>query len=194
MGAFSGRRIALRAAALALAMLLTACASIPLSTMLRMSRLDEAALLSLDPAEVRVQVAITEGFEIAVDEATLELELIGAGGEVRTTRLALDLLLQASGTRGGGLLRPPVPVTVYDLTLAQHAVQELRGTQHWARAADLTGLALRVQARVSGAPRGADHVRLWTGVRLRPAEEYMTLFEGARFELEPAPAEEPSST
>ena len=106
MGAFSGRRIALRAVALALAMQLTACASVPLSTMVRMARLDKAALLSLDPAEMRVQVAITEGFEIAVDEATLELELIGAGGEVRTTRLALDLLLQASGTRGGGAAAP----------------------------------------------------------------------------------------
>lgn len=52
------------------------CASIPLSTAVRLSSMSPATLAQVDPSQVRVRIALPQGVELDVASARLNLEVI----------------------------------------------------------------------------------------------------------------------
>ncbi|MGN0861763.1 MAG: hypothetical protein ACI4N1_00395 [Stenotrophomonas koreensis] len=52
------------------------CASIPLSTALRLSSISPATLAQVDPSQMRVRIALPKGVELDVASARLNLEVI----------------------------------------------------------------------------------------------------------------------
>lgn len=101
------------------------CASIPLSTALRLSSISPATLAQVDPSQVRVRIALPQGVELDVASARLNLEVITDG---RSPREALPLVLINTNkeTRSPGLLRSDMRVVVYQLRLDEAGQQSLR--------------------------------------------------------------------
>lgn len=78
-----------RACLLLYLVLLCACASIPLSTALRLSSLDERALVQLEPAAIRIKVALPRGNTLNPEETRLVLRLQPDGEAAQVATMPL---------------------------------------------------------------------------------------------------------
>lgn len=173
-----------RVAAVLLALLVAGCASIPLSTALRLSRLDQQTLVQLDPAQIRVRVAVPSGFEIDVEETKLSLDLGSKSGAHDKSRYNLSKLAETTGTRSGGLFRSDIAVNVYDLALTPEANKRFREAQRFALANEFSEVNFAVTSRMALMPEDAKAIQFWVDLRLRQADSYMTLIDGAKIEFE----------
>ena len=80
-------------------LVLAGCASIPLSTAMRLSSLKPRTLAQLDPADVRVRVSLPNGFELNVPKSRLTVSLAATNGPSRKSQLGLSLLQTVRDTR-----------------------------------------------------------------------------------------------
>ena len=167
-----------------LALLVAGCASIPLSTMLRLSQLDQQTLVQLDPAQIRVRVAVPAGFEINVAETRLSLDLDASAAGHNKSSFDLSTLRESGGTRSGGLFRSDIEVKVYDLALTRDAITRFRKTQQFALANEISEVNFSVTSKMASMPEDARSIRFWIDLRLRQADSYMTLIDGAEVEFE----------
>lgn len=168
---------------LCVVMLLAGCASIPLSTAMRLSRLDEKTLLQLDPAQVRVRVAIPTGFELDVEQVKLSLAVSNAGQDRREGQFGLRLLSMQPALRNGGLFEGKVPVRAYELMLTSEGIAQLQALQETMRRQAYNQFALSVTTPLAKVPPGARSIRFWTDMRLTAADSYMTLLDGAEIKF-----------
>jgi len=81
------------------ALLLAGCASMPLTTALRLSLMNERTLFELDPQQIRVRVAVEDGFEIDAVNTQLTLTIINQAGTNDTHSYHLRLLQKSTGSR-----------------------------------------------------------------------------------------------
>lgn len=175
---------ALPAAVLALALLLPGCASIPLSTAMRLASMGPAALVKTDPLHLRVKVSVPEDFELDVEKARLAMEIQAEDGEALSGEMALRLLQRESGTRPGGLFRPDIPVGTYFLALTEEGVAQLREMQQFAVPGRRYEANLSVSTPFSRMPANPEVVTLWIDLQLDPGEAYFPLIDRARITLD----------
>lgn len=176
-------RALLFAAALAL---LAGCASIPLSTALRLSSLDAEQVAGIDPSGVLVQVSLPQGFELDVAGTRLGLSLEDQGGATRTARMELVPRQQVSGSRPGGFFAGDIPVRTYVLALSDEGAAQLAEVQHFLRTNEPASLQFTVEAPLSRTPPDAEAMTFWADLRLAPGEPWLRLIDAAtiRFERE----------
>ena len=165
------------------AALLAGCASIPLSTMARMSSFDERSLIQLDPAQIRVRVAVPVGFEVDIEKTKLEIDLHDEAGNKRHGEFALSRLATTRSQRPGGFLRADVAANQYDLALTPESMKRLRELQAYAASHALKSYEMRVGAELGKVPEDAKALRFWADVKLSDRDAYMTLFDGAEIVL-----------
>ena len=100
----------------ALAMALSACGAIPLSKATRLGAFDEKDIASLDPQEIRIRVAVPEGYTWDVERAKLEIEFDTAK-EARQDVFQLGRVSEQHGVRESGVLDGRVDVQITTLRL-----------------------------------------------------------------------------
>lgn len=175
---------ALPAAVLALVLVLPGCASIPLSTALRLASMGPAALLETDPRHVRVKVSVPEDFELDVDRARLAMKIQADDGESRSAEMTLRPLQRESGKRSGGVFRADIPVSTYFLALSDEGVEELRGMQRIATPGRRYEATVSVSTPFSRMPLDPEVVTLWIDLQLEPGEAFFPLIDRARITLD----------
>lgn len=162
---------------------LAGCASIPISTALRLSTLSPRELAQVDPAQVRVRLAVPAGFAVDVPGSRLTLALEGKGGKQRGD-MSLALLETTRGTRSTGLFSADMPVTTSTLRLSPEGVRQLRELQAFVLKHDPDSFEFSVHAPFSKVPANARDVTFWADLKLSNKDAYMTLIDGARIPLE----------
>ena len=101
------------------------CASIPLSTAVRLSSMSPATLAQVDPSQVRVRIALPQGVELDVASARLNLE-VSTDGRSQREALPLVLINKKNDTHSPGPFRSDMPVVVYQLRLDEAGQQSSR--------------------------------------------------------------------
>lgn len=172
---------------LAALLLLVGCASIPLSTMLRLSALEPNKLAQVDPGEVRVRVSIPEAYELNVPESRLTLALSTEGGEERNARMGLSLLQQTREQRSAGLFAGNLSVSTYVLALTPEGAQQMRSMQQFLLTGNPNEVTFGIRAPLSEAPAKGAEMTLWADVKLSREDPYMTLIDAARIKFESDP-------
>ncbi len=177
-----------RACLLLCLVLLCACASIPLSTALRLSSLDERALVQLEPADIRIKVAVPRGNALKPEETRLVLQLQPDGGAVQVATMPARLLGSSKGERRAGFLSPAVAVTTYELALSTEGAAQLRELQRDVmRLRSESGkVDISVNTSFSKIAEGTKEMRFWVDIKLRSNDAYMTLFDGAEVKFKMA--------
>ena len=168
--------------------LLCACASIPLSTALRLSSLDERALVQLDPAGIRVKVAVPRGNTLDPDATRLTLQLQLQGEAPRAATMPLRLLGTSQGERSPGLLSRSIAVTTYELALSAEGARQLRDLQRELlhSRGDWGKVELSVNTSFLELAPGTKEMVFWVDVKLRSNDAYLTLFDGAKIKFKMA--------
>lgn len=166
--------------------LLAGCASIPLSTALRLSSLDAEDVAGINPSGVVVQVSLPKGFELDVAGTRLGLTLEDEAGATRTAQMGLVLRQQVSGSRPGGFFAGDIPVQTYVMALSDEGANQLANVQRSLRINEPSSLQFTVEAPLSRTPADAESMTFWTDLRLAPGEPWLHLVDAAtiRFERE----------
>lgn len=166
-------------------LLLSACASIPLSTALRLSSLDERALVQLDPAGIRVKVAIPRGNILNPEATRLTLQLQPEGQAARVATMPLRLMGSTQGERSPGVLSRNIAVTTYELALTAEGASQLRSLQREVlnSRADRGKVELSVNTSFSEFAPGTKEMLFWVDVKLRSNDAYLTLFDAAKLKF-----------
>lgn len=164
---------------LCLLVLLAGCASMPLSTVMRLSHLDEKTLLQLDPAQVRVRVAIPEGFALDVEQTKLTFVVANAGKDRQERSFGMKLLSTQAAQRNGGLFEGKVPVRSYEMMLNAEGIAQMRELQQLMQRQTFKDFSFSVNTPLAKVPPNARSIRFWTDLRFSQADSYMTLLDGA---------------
>lgn len=162
---------------------LAGCASIPISTMARLSTLDQHSLAAIDGSEIRVRVAVPEGFEVDTAGTRLQLTLGDNQAHAVSRELALRSLSQSRGRRSFGIFSGSGAVKVYELALTPEAVARLSEVQRFAMRNQLASFKFAVDAKLAVVPADAKSLRIWTDLKLHLADPYMSLVDGAEITL-----------
>lgn len=171
---------------LAISLFLAGCASIPLSTALRLSSLEPRTLAQIDPGHVRVRVSVPVGYELNVAASRLTLSLHTPNGQTREEKMGLSLLQVTSENRSAGWFAADVPVSTYDLALTPEGAHQLRDMQRFVLSENPGTFEFGINAPLARTPRDPREMTFWADVKLSAKEQYMPLINGAKVTFEHA--------
>lgn len=168
------RRPLVRLALAAVLLALGACASMPLSTLWKLSQFGPDDLLRIEPSQLRVAAATAEGVRPDAGQTTLVVDLVARDGSKRSIELALQ---EASGEiapaqkRAWTIARPT--------TASERRLAELRDELRANPDAEPDSVAIHVNVMIHERP--AQDVRtlhLHVAIKLAAGEPWLSLFEG----------------
>ena len=102
---------------LAFVLLLSSCASVPMSTVATLSQLDEHDLATLDSSALRVKVSLPNGFILDAANSRLTMKLVSSG-KLRRDVFDLTVESQEPRTIALGFLAGTEHTTAYVLKLS----------------------------------------------------------------------------
>ena len=152
-----------RLALIALCLVLASCASVPLSTLMRMSSFSEEKFVGLRPDDIGIRIRLPEGFSLDVANSRLAIEVASNAG-VHTGTFELEQ-------------------TEYELRLTAASKDRFRDLQAFVAKAKVEDIAIRVMPKLASKPEGASSVAVWIDLRLTRAEGYFALVDGASISL-----------
>ena len=162
--------------------LLHACASVPLSTMARMSTFDEQKFAAVRAEEVGVRIRVPKGFELDVAKSGLAITLASKAG-VHESRFDLEQVGLRDVEVDAGWLSGAEPGVEYELRLRGPSQDRFRELQAFVAKARADDILIRVMPKLASSPADATAVTVWIDLRLSEAEGYFALVDGAAIEL-----------
>ena len=169
-------------ALLALCVILSSCASVPLSTALRMSSFSEEKFVGLRPEEIGIKLRFPQGFELDVANSRLAIEVASNAG-VHSAAFHLEQTGLRAARLPTGLFSAPQPGVEYELRLPAASQSEFRDLQAFVQRAKLDDIAIRVMPKLASRPDGADAVTVWIDLRLEREQGYFALVDAASIPL-----------
>ena len=177
----AGRRTT-AAALLVLCLCLSGCASVPFSTMARMSTFTERDFAALDAEVVRVRITLPEAFALDVGKSWLGVELTSAAGAHQST-FELDQEHVQTGVIPGIFSRSQRGI-VYVLRLSAPSQAKFRDLQRFMGRGRADQVSIRVVPRLASFPTNAASVKVWIDLLLSKTQDYFTLVDGATVDLQ----------
>lgn len=150
-------------ALLAACLVVASCASVPFSTLMRMSSFSEEKFVGLRPDDIGVRIRLPEGFSLDVANSRLAIEVASNAG-VHTGTFELEQ-------------------TEYELRLTAQSKERFRQLQAFVARAKVEDIAIRVMPKLASRPAGASSVAVWIDLRLTREEGYFALVDGASISL-----------
>lgn len=161
----------------------TGCASVPLSTMMRMSRFNERDFARLDPDVIRVKVTLPDGFALDARRSALGVKVASAAG-LHESAFELEQESLQPTRVSDGLLSRSVPATASTLRLAPPSKDKFRTLQTFIGRAPADEIEIRVMPRLASWPPQAQTGKVWIDLLLSSAQGWFTLLDGAPIPLD----------
>jgi hypothetical protein len=165
-----------------LCLTLASCASIPLSTIARMSHFDESDFAALDATAVRIRIALPQDFDLNAEKSRLRVK-VASGTREREDQFDLEPELAEPDTHGGGLFSAPIPCTSYVLRLTGPSRQRFKELQAFTTEGRIDAIDIAVRPAFAKIPEGATTVTAWIDLLLSRSDGWFTLLDAARVEL-----------
>lgn len=165
-----------------LSLLLSGCTSVPISTAVRMATMDpQEEIANTDPDNIRVRIAMPQGFEPDIDATSLNLQSLTESGEQLTAEMSLSLLHSEQAERSTGFFSSDMAVNSYELALSQDGARQLRKIQpHLLTEGEIS---FSVDFSFASAPEGAEEMFFWVDIKLSADESYLPLLDAAKLKF-----------
>lgn len=162
------------------------CASVPLSSMIKLAAIGRDGIEQIDPSEIRVRVSVSPGFEIDVARTTLGFSITRDDGAVREEKLSLQLIERSAMTRSDGFMRRSAPLPTYILRLTPAEVKKFSEIRASALAKDRGARrTFSVSAPFSRTPLNPRSVKFWTDLKFSDESSWVVLLDGAEMYFKP---------
>jgi hypothetical protein len=162
--------------------MLSGCASVPLSTALRMSSFSEEKFVGLRAEDIGIKIRFPRGFALDVANSRLAIEVASDAG-VHDAAFDLEQTDLQSVQLPMGFFSSPQPGVEYGLRLSAVSKQKFRDLQAFVARAQVEDIAIRVMPKLASKPDGAKDVVVWIDLRLKQEEGYFALVKGASISL-----------
>ena len=162
---------------------LNSCASMPLSTIVRMSTFDGQDFVKLKAEELRVKVMLPEGFALNGDESWLGIDIKSSTG-VYQGKFELKQEFEETIQLNGGLFDEPEQVTAFTLGLSESSTVEFNELQQFISSASAEDIHIRVVPKLESFPVDAVTVKVWIDLLLSQSQGYLTLVDAAKLPLD----------
>jgi hypothetical protein len=170
-------------ASLAIVYLLSACASVPLVSMYKLSSLGADGLEGIDPLQLRVRLSVSPGYEIDVRKANLNLSIPEADGGSKETSLSLDLIERSTVHRSAGLFGGKVGAPTYFLKLTPESAKDLAALKSRLASKSTGKRSFSVSAPFSKVPKNSESVSFWADLRFASDADWIVLINGAKLKI-----------
>jgi hypothetical protein len=167
----------------ALVLSLQGCASVPLSTLARMSSFSARDFAGLSADEVGVKIRIPRGFGLDVANSWLGIEVRSRAG-IHNARFELDQVKSQVVALPGGFFSGPKPGMKYELRLSNSSAGAFRDLQEFVSQGKAEDINIRVVPKLSSSPEGATSIAVWIDLQLSEREGYFPLVDGTTIPLE----------
>jgi hypothetical protein len=159
------------------------CASIPFSTLARMSSFDEKDFSSLDASVVRVKVSLLEHFKLDVGKCVLKVE-VKSGERSRIDAMELKADSVTPGIIPGEIFSSPKSATVYVMSLADSSRQKFIDLQNFVRSAKVDAVNLNVNVALLSVPKDAVDTQVWVDLLFSESAGYFRLIDAGTIRLD----------
>ncbi len=174
----------MRLFAILLALLISSCASIPLSTIARFSTFNAQTIAGIDPSQIRVRVAVPIGYEINTAKSQLTISLESKAGAIIDRALELRSLGMTKSKRSAGWFSKDIPVNSYDFALTSKGSQSLAQLQRFSLAEEMKNFNFRVGSQFASIPANARSVYIWADIKLADSDPYIKLIDAGKIEFD----------
>lgn len=166
-------------------LMLSACSSIPVSTMLSMATFGEEEFIAINPDIVQSRITLDAPFIADADNTKIEVMINQPEGE-----LILPFKLKVIGqqrlpAQGGWLNKRPAR-NQFLLTLTDQAKASFVDLQQRVKQQGTDGIGLNINARIS-VPDGTDAppvmIHMTIELKLDPQQGFFTLFEDVELDM-----------
>lgn len=171
------------AVVLFLAAVLIGCSSVPLSTLWQMRGFGPDDFLAINPKELAARVSISEAYVPNFESFGLNVRLT-EGDREWDERFELKLVDQYPRTVPGGWFSADREEMVYDLMLAEEAIDAFRRHQDVYRQFEPRQVAASVNMNFSEFPEDRDPAIISIELRLSQNDSYFPLIREAVLEFE----------
>lgn len=172
-----------RTAALAGCLALTACVSVPLSTMVRMSSFDERDFVALDPDVLRVRIRLPEAFVLDPSRSALAVDITADAG-VHHGEFTLDAEATEKVQLSAGVFSGDVAGTAYTLKLSAESRKAFRRLQAFVERGPPSQVTIRIIPILSAFPADANSVNVWIDLQLWPGQGYFPLVDAGEVPMD----------
>ncbi|GAA5215472.1 hypothetical protein ACFSJ3_11505 [Corallincola platygyrae] len=163
-------------------LLVVGCASVPLSTMVKMSQFGPEQFVELDGNALRAKVTVEEAVGLKPEQTRLAVTIASPQGEF--TKEFDFKLVSETPVIEKRLFRDPLYWRDYELKLSQQGYQTFQEFQQLVKAdPQLDSLSLSVGARLKNPPPEGEVVTLSIALKLYEQEDYMPLFDKAEVKM-----------
>ena len=159
------------------------CASVPLAAMVQLASFGADDFQKIDPAQVRVRLSVSQGFEVDVAKAALRLSTPSADRASRELAMSLELMERSTMTRSLGFFSGESSVPTYLLRLTPKSAAELTKLKKSLAAKGKGERGFSVSAPFSQAPKNPESVIFWADLRLADDDSWIALIDGAKIKF-----------
>lgn len=175
-------------AVLCFLLLLSGCASIPFSSIAKLSQYDGQSIAQLNPQQMRVKVSVGNNYSLKPNSTRLQLSFQPEQHNSKTeAALSLKQLSQVQEKRSTGFFSPDLDVVTYEFAVDQAGAETLKQMQQqFIKAGHKGAVSFTVET-------GFDHkdnadikkdILLWVDLRLFEKEDYLSLIDAAALKIE----------
>lgn len=163
--------------------MLTACSSVPLSTMLKLSSFNEQSVLSINPDNIRAKITVNNFIDIDLENTKLGLAVESSQGNLALQFPLEKLTLTGNSATESFFSSTPASQT-YLLQLSPVAVADFKKLQKQLRTSQENSFGFSVGAKLKKKENLTDEQKdqklfMTIELKLDAAEEFFTLIDNA---------------
>ncbi|ASP37625.1 hypothetical protein CHH28_02595 [Bacterioplanes sanyensis] len=161
---------------------ISACTSVPLSTMAKLSTFDWQDFNALQAGDIQVKITVPQGFELNIERSWLGFELSSEHNH-HSGRFDLQRLSTQASVIDGGLFGSDIAATTYRLQLQPESRPAFTELQAYLRQHKADNVMIRVVPKIKRYPANAEFVSVWIDLQLSSQEGFFTLVDGSQLSL-----------
>ncbi|SEF93303.1 hypothetical protein [Vibrio hangzhouensis] len=167
---------------LILCLTLTACVSVPISTIAKMSTFGWEDFQSINPEEVRVKITIPDGFVLDSEKSWFGVDINSSAGAHYGEFNLSEFELPYSEVKSRFLTKEKV--TIYSLRFDKTSQAEFNDLKAFLSNHRADDIAIRVVPKLQSYPVTAEDVEVSIDIQLSATDGYFTLIDEAELSLD----------
>ena len=163
--------------------IVSGCASIPLSTMLKFSSYQKSDFVAIKPADIRAKIILDQPIEIDIEKVELGLEVETEQGD-RVFKFPLSLLERRAIPAKEGWFAFDEAKNEYTLNLSAESVQNFQEVQQLLTNTNGGNFVFSVNSGFDNLPADIQSFNFSILLKLQNDDEFVPIFEDATVEVE----------
>ena len=158
--------------------ILSGCASIPLSTMLKFSSFEKSDFVALEPADIKAKIILDQPVEIDIEKVQLGLE-VGTEQGSRSYKFPLSLLERRAIPAKEGWFDSDEAKTEYTFNLSSESVKNFKEVQQLLTNKSGGKFGFSVSSGFENLPNDVQSVNLSILLKLQNHDDFVPIFDDA---------------